>query len=994
VRGKIADAQGAPVAGADVVVSTWVQEKATYRQGSARGKSGGDGTYRLEGAPAGKITTVYALAEGFLPRTTPSPTASWVGAELKDGQELVIDLVLQHGGTVTGRVVEPGGTVPVVDVEVTLLLPQNRYSERAPTATVDKDGRFRMEDVPLGRYVVFGKSPTHYMAALASDNNSISWGPDGPIGGAPPALVVLSKDGETVTRDLEMKVGLGFRGKVTGPGGAPVAGAKISAPGYGIGQLSWMWGVSYQGNNESLATTDAEGAFHVTGVAPKDRWVLTAAKAPLSGVPGAPFRLALGEPEPDVALTMEPGATVVGRIIDADGSPIPGRQVSWYSQDGSRQGWGDATSADDGTFRLEGVAPVTISVHSWSGGGGNASVNVEALKSGEVREGIELKFTALAKISGVVVDAEGKPVAGRYVLAHQPQGGRMARAQTGDDGSFELTDTTEGTWNVSMNRSNDENGSWSTEGESQAVKAPAEGVRIVATQRKTTIVAGRIVLADGSIVPLCTLKLGSGTQNFGYNPGGQAVNEVVGGEFRREFTATPPFDIAVSGVRGSTGTSLNVRPKTVKITEAVTDLVITLETGGELSGRVMDASNGGVEGVTLSSGSTSTVSDATGAFRLSGLGTGEVSITAKAPAKYVSPPAFKATVGATDVVVRVTTGLAISGKVVGMEQVPGVNVNVQGQAGNVSPYVQVGADGSFRLEGFAEDAVATIHVQAWSQSKDRSFRPLVVKGVRAGTEGLVLRLELGVSVSGTIVDADGKPATGIYVSVQDPEGRGYGAEMAVDGAFTIKGLTPGPVELNVQSQTDGRSRAAGIKVEAPSKDVRIVLPRMLKLTGRILGNDTKGFYVAAMPAGPDRAKGGNAMGAATAADGTFSIDVPGEGPYRLTAQRSGDDRYGLMEPVRVGAEVSVPLETGATIEGTLEDAAGKPAGENSWVMLTSERWNGNGKVGADGAFRARGLLPGRYKVAFSVNGSYERWPEEVETGATGLRLKAGQNPGR
>ena len=350
----------------------------------------------------------------------------------------------------------------------------------------------------------------------------------------------------------------------------------------------------------------------------------------------------------------------------------------------------------------------------------------------------------------------------------------MARAQTADDGSFELTDTTEGTWNVSMNRSNDENGAWSMEGESQAVKAPAEGVRLVATQRKTTIVAGRIVLADGSIVPLCTLKLGSGAQNFGYNPGGQGSNEVVGGEFRREFTATPPFEIAVSGVRGSTGTSLNVRPKTVKITEAVTDLVITLEAGGEIAGRVMDASNGGVEGVTLSSGSSSTVSDATGAFRLSGLGTGEVSVTAKAPAKYVSPPAFKATVGASDVVVRVTTGLAISGKVVGMEQVPGVNVNVQGQAGNVSPYVQVGADGSFRLEGFAEDAVATIHVQAWSQSKDRSFRPLVVKGVRAGTEGLVLRLELGVSVSGTIVDADGKPATGIYVSVQDPEGRGYG----------------------------------------------------------------------------------------------------------------------------------------------------------------------------------------------------------------------------
>ena len=103
-------------------------------------------------------------------------------------------------------------------MEVTLLLPQNRYSERAPTATVDKDGRFRMEDVPLGRYVVFGKSPTHYMAALAADNNQISWGPDGPIGGALPPLVVVSKDGETVSRDLEMKVGPRLPGQGHGAG--------------------------------------------------------------------------------------------------------------------------------------------------------------------------------------------------------------------------------------------------------------------------------------------------------------------------------------------------------------------------------------------------------------------------------------------------------------------------------------------------------------------------------------------------------------------------------------------------------------------------------------------------------------------------------------------------------------------------------------------------------------------------------------------------------
>ena len=991
IHGKVSDSQGAPVASADVVIGTSVSGSDGARGGTARGKSGGDGTYRLEGVPAGKLQQVQAMAAGFLARTTTPPGALWVGTELKEGQDVVVDIVLQHGGTVTGRVVEPGGGVPVADAIVTLLLPQNRWGEKAPSVVVDKEGRFRMEDVPLGRYVVFGQSPSHYMPALATSTNQMTWTEDGMVGGTPPPLVVVSKDGETITRDVEMKPGLAIKGRVTGPGGTPVAGAKISSNNYGLGQLQWQWGVSWQGGGESMAVTDAEGRFRATGLPPKEAWTLSATKPPLSGMPTPAFQLAAGAPEPDIAMTMEAGATVVGRIVADDGTPLPGKDLSWYCQDGSRQGWGSATSGAEGAFRLEGVAPATVTVQSWKSGGGNASVTVEGLKAGEVREGVELKFLAVAKITGVVVDAEGKPVPGRYVLAHS-QRGNMSRSRTNDDGTFEFTDTTQGTWNLGMDaNSADENGSWSQQGETQAVQAPATGVRIVATPRKSTIVAGRVVLPDGSPVPLCTLKMAGG--NRGYDPYGASANEVVGGEFRRDFAASPPFDVTVSSVRGSTGASLNVRPKTVSVTEATNELVITLETGGEVAGRVMDPSNGGVEGVTLTVGSATGMSDATGAFRLSGLGTGDVSISVRPPPRFMSQPPVKAQVGATDVVVRVSPGLAISGRILGMEDVPGLQVQVQAQGGTSNPSTQAAADGTFRLEGFAQDAVVTLYVNAWSQSRDRSFRPLNLKNVRAGTEGVQLRLEAGVTLSGIVVDADGKPAANVWLQCTGADGNGIGAEMAMDGAFTLRGLTPGTVEISVHGQNDGRALASGLKFEAPGKDARIVLPRMQKFTGRLLGSDTKGFYVGLSPLGPSGSRG-QSMGGQTQPDGTFSIDVPGDGPFRLTAQRAADDRYGLVESVRVGAEVSVRLDVGLAIEGTLEDAAGKPSGENSWVMFSNDKWSGNGKVGGDGTFRARGLPPGRYKVAFSAGGSYERWADEVDAGTAGLRLKVGQNPAK
>ena len=125
---------------------------------------------------------------------------------------------------------------------------------------------------------------------------------------------------------------------------------------------------------------------------------------------------------------------------------------------------------------------------------------------------------------------------------------------------------------------------------------------------------------------------------------------------------------------------------------------------------------------------------------------------------------------------------------------------------------------------------------------------MVVKAVRAGTEDLVIRFERGVTIDGVVVDAQGQPATQGWVMANPAAEDGSGGAgshgmIGPDGRFTIEGLRAGPYHLNAQSGDGG---SVTLKVDAPARDLRLVLPARVKITGRLLGSgDRSGFRVTA-----------------------------------------------------------------------------------------------------------------------------------------------------
>ncbi|MBL9087169.1 MAG: carboxypeptidase regulatory-like domain-containing protein [Planctomycetia bacterium] len=942
----------------------------------ARGRSAADGSFRIAGLLPGRVSAVSMLAPGRPARLEQAGSARWTGAEVRDGAETRLDLVLARGGSVTGRVTEAGTKAVVADAEVLLFIGRvTGGSGWEPVRVkVDAAGVYRFDDVAFGRYAVMPMSPRHYFVPAVGRGQQMMW--DGSAQGMEAPWVVVSSEGEVVERDVELTAGLLVTGTVKGPDGAPVAGAEVRAANASpLYQGAWNWGVNMTLGNQPLAVSDAEGAFRIGNLPPSRELTLYATKPPLLGGATDPLRLEAGAPPPPpLTLTLAAGATVAGRVVDADGKPLSAWSVQWHSQDPKAPGWGNTTTDEEGRFRLEGVPATGIQVFAQSsrGRGGGANQKLDPpLQPGEVREGIELKVGKLSYLRGVAVDESGKPAAGVGLFV---QGAQSMTATTNEDGTFDIA-VTAGAYEVGVRQS----GGWGMEGAATSATAPAEGLRIVvkAGEKTYVLVGGRVVAADGTRIPTCTITI--------KGEGGPASvsEEIVGGEFRREVTLKPPLTIIASVARGSRGEPLNLKSNKVVVEKDTLDVVLTLEKGLIVKGRVLSPAGEPVAGVTLRGGAISASSDATGAFELPGFSSGDpVALTIQPPVAFTAPAGVTARPGGEEVVVRLLASGSVSGRVVGLEDTRSVQAWVYSMRDGRS--ASVAADGTFRIDGLAATGTVDLSLNTWDNSGAASpFVATPLKNVPIGSDGLVLTVSRGVHIRGVVVDADGAPVANVYLQANGEGGEGTGAQTDGTGAFTLGAVRPGTYTLIVHRQNGGVA-ANDVKVDAPADGVRIVVPRARRIVGRVLGTGGKQATLSVWAPG---AKGENRQvgWGQAGADGRFALDVSGDGPFRVNAML--EDRYGRAERAAPDTEVEIALVVGLEITGVVEPEA--RGAQGTYVMAEGDGWQGGAPCDAEGAFRVRGLPPGRYtlRVYKQEAGGGPGDGVPTEAGATNVRLR-------
>lgn len=286
--------------------------------------------------------------------------------------------------------------------------------------------------------------------------------------------------------------------------------------------------------------------------------------------------------------------------------------------------------------------------------------------------------------------------------------------------------------------------------------------------------------------------------------------------------------------------------------------------------------------------------------------------------------------------------------------------------------VRTDADGRFALGGLAA-GVQPVQVRA----------PLLApwRGevqVPAGGDGeLVLHLQPGVALRGSVALDDGAPVAGAAVQVGEPGELAFQATAtAIDGSFAFAGLPAGELRLRADGGDSGRAETLLQAAAGQQLQWDAVLTRGLLLRGRVV--DDRGAPAADVlveaEAAASPADGAPWRGRArSGADGAFELPNCRAGvPLRLGARRRGDFAEVHLRDVLPGGPplvLQLPPQAWVQLRGRVVGPDGAPAAE---ARLWPQRRDGGVRLAgvdpATGAFALGPYPAGEYRLAVDAPG--------------------------
>ncbi len=322
---------------------------------------------------------------------------------------------------VRGRIIDSKTRQPLAGVEVLAMRKPpgfERLIERF-RSTFFQGGGFWEQVVPAPE--ILGKAMT---------------GPGGDfeILGLPPGVVFLDgrSDFTFVRTPQRLRLALGeihegvelvgsasgrIRGVVYGPDGLPASGVAVSVrPGLNafLGQITqrqyrWL---------ESM--TDANGEYDLPGVPEGHGYSVSAAGPLIALAEQNGVDVEVGKVT-RVDIQGFAGATIHGRVLDIDGAPCVGAKLAMVYLDVSRvlfsaDGRDEAVTTDEnGEFHLNRVAAGRVAFIAAADGRASSGIEELAVVDGGVYEDFELVLREGRGFGGIVVDGDGKPIAGATV---------------------------------------------------------------------------------------------------------------------------------------------------------------------------------------------------------------------------------------------------------------------------------------------------------------------------------------------------------------------------------------------------------------------------------------------------------------------------------------------------------------------------------------------------------------------------------------------------
>lgn len=386
-----------------------------------RTRSGFDGSYRLEGLPVGQVVALSASAPGL------APIALAPDVELRAGETAYLDVVLQTGATVFGRVLDELTGAPVADV---LVWAGSIRPEGSAETRTDPGGHFSLSSVgfadsgedqgePWVEFVLNALAPSRARDRVLT--------------------LRAPRDGRDV---YEFEIWLNVvdvevTGTVRDAGGAPVHRARVFA-------------CSSEGSTWR-AFTDQDGAFRLgtlpAGPSRVVAWKRLGAAENGYGWYDGELHLTGAEPPLEIALAAGGRAAISARVVSAVALPerLRFRADAFVEHGGTTANLGvgrEAIVRRDGSFRFENVLPGLNRIVAPRGALGDPARAypeqlVVRVAPGATVRGLEFSWLAPFRLSGEV-DPGGRPLHLLAVELVDGDGYVVAETRPSADGAFAL----------------------------------------------------------------------------------------------------------------------------------------------------------------------------------------------------------------------------------------------------------------------------------------------------------------------------------------------------------------------------------------------------------------------------------------------------------------------------------------------------------------------------------------------------------------------------